>query len=222
MSVIAVTGLAREARIAARMRATPVVGAGDSALLTRRLEEAIDAGGNAIISFGIAGALAPLLKPGDVVLATHVVHGKDRYATDERWTAIMRRAIPQSTLAIMAGHSEIVSHIDGKKRLFAMTGAHAVDTESHIAARIALRRGLPFVALRTISDAASRGLPPAALAPLKPNGGISFIGVAASLAREPSQVIDLMATGRESSRAFRALVVNARRLGTFFGCPYLG
>jgi adenosylhomocysteine nucleosidase len=222
MSVIAVTGLAREARIARRARAVPVVGAGDPALLARRLEEAIAVGAKGIISFGIAGALAPLLKPGDVIVATHVVHGKERYATDERWTAAIRKALPGSMSAIIVGHGEIVSNIDGKKRLFAMSGAHAVDTESHIAARIARERGLPFVALRTISDAATRGLPPAALVPLRPGGRINLLGVLGSVAAEPSQVFDLMTTGRESGKAFKALVVSRRRLGHFLGCPYLG
>lgn len=222
MSVIAVTGLAREARIARRAGATPVIGAGDEALLTRRLHEAIAAGARGIISFGIAGALAPLLKPGDTIVATHVVQGKERYATDERWTAAIRKALPGARPAIIVGHGEIVSNVDGKKRLFAMSGAHAVDMESHIAARIAKSHGLPFVALRTISDAATRGLPPAALTPLKANGSINLLGVLGSVATEPSQIGDLITTGRESGKAFRALVVGRRRLGLLLGFPYLG
>jgi hopanoid-associated phosphorylase len=222
MSVIAVTGLAREARIARRAGVVPVVGAGDEALLARRLQEAIAAGGKAIISFGIAGALAPLLKAGDAIVATHVVHGKERYATDERWTAALRKALPSVRPAIIVGHGEIVSNIDGKKRLFAMSGAHAVDMESHIAARIAKSHGLPFVALRTISDPATRGLPQAALTPLKSNGGVNLLGVLGSVAAEPSQIFDLMTTGRESGKAFRALLVSRRRLGAGLGCPYLG
>ena len=163
MNVIAVSGLAREARIARRARMVAVVGAGDSALLTRRLEEAIAAGAKGIISFGIAGALAPLLRPGDLVIATHVVHGEERYATDAKWTAILRQKLPRATSAIIVGHGEIVSHVDGKRRLFALSGAHAVDTESHIAARVARRRNIPFVAIRAISDAASGGLAQEAL-----------------------------------------------------------
>ncbi|MGZ5940130.1 MAG: phosphorylase family protein, partial [Rhizomicrobium sp.] len=156
MSVIAVTGLAREARIARGARTVPVIGSGDAQLLTNRLEEAIRAGAKGIISFGIAGALAPLLRPGDVVIATHVVHGEERYATDPKWTAVLRQKLPRATPAIIVGHGEIVSHVDGKRRLFALSGAHAVDTESHIAARIARRHGIPFAAIRTISDAATR------------------------------------------------------------------
>ena len=222
MNVIAVCGLAREARIARGARMVCVVGAGDSALLTRRLEEAIAAGAKGIISFGIAGALAPLLRPGDVVIASHVVHGEERYATDPRWTGILRKNLPQATTAIIVGHNEIVSHVDGKRRLFAISGAHAVDIESHIAARIARRRHVPFVAIRAISDAASRGLPPAALVSLTPTGRIRLGGVLRSLATDPMQIPDLLTTGREAGKAFAALARCRDVLGLFLGCPYFG
>ena len=222
MNVIAVTGLAQEARIARRAKMVPVVGAGDAALLTRRLEEAIAAGAKGVVSFGIAGALAPLLRPGDVVIASHVVHGDERYATDAKWNAILRQKLPHATMAIIVGHGEIVSHVDGKRRLFAISGAHAVDTESHIAARIARRHKLPFVAIRTISDAATRGLPPAALVRLNANGRIRLGGIMRSLAREPFQIADLLTTGREANRAFAALSRSRDVLGFFLGCPYLG
>jgi adenosylhomocysteine nucleosidase len=222
MSVIAVTGLAREARIARRSRAVAVIGGGDAQLLASRLEEAIRAGAKGIISFGIAGALAPLLKPGDTVIATHVVHGDERYPTDPRWTAALRKKLPFATPAIIVGHGEIVSHVDGKRRLFAISGAHAVDTESHIAARIARRHNIPFAAIRTISDAASRGLPPAALVPVTPGGHIRLGRVLGSVATEPQQIADLLTTGREAGRAFRALLRCRNALGLGLGCPYLG
>ncbi|MGZ5922928.1 MAG: phosphorylase family protein [Rhizomicrobium sp.] len=222
MSVIAVTGLAREARIARGARTVPVIGSGDAQLLTNRLEEAIRAGAKGIISFGIAGALAPLLRPGDVVIATHVVHGEERYATDPKWTAVLRQKLPRATPAIIVGHGEIVSHVDGKRRLFALSGAHAVDTESHIAARIARRHGIPFAAIRTISDAATRGLPPAALIPLKPNGRIRLGGVLRSVMSDPRQIPDLITTGREAGKAFRALLRCRNALGLGLGFPYLG
>jgi len=222
MTVIAVTGLAREARIARRAKVAPVIGGGDAQLLTSRLEEAIRAGANGIVSFGIAGGLAPLLKPGDIVIATHIVHGNERYATDPRWTSVLRQKLPRATFAIIAGHGEIISNVDGKRRLFAMSGAHAVDTESHIAARLARKYGIPFVAIRTISDAAARGLPPAALAPLKSSGHVRLTGILKSVLSEPMQVPDLWVTGREAGKAFAALGRCCHSLGLFLGCPYLG
>ena len=223
MTVLAVVGLAREARIARRAKLIPVISGGDGELLTRRLEEAIAKHNpKGIVSFGIAGALAPLLKIGDVIVATHVVHGDERYATDAQWLALLRAKLPRAVPGIIVGHDQIVSHIDGKRRLLAQSGAHAVDMESHIAARLAARHGIPFAAIRTISDAANRGLPPAALVPLRPSGRIRLGGVLRSVATEPSQIRDLLRTGREAGRAMRALLRSRNVLGLFLGCPYLG
>ena len=46
--------------------------------------------------------------------------------------------------------------------------------------------------------------------------------VLSSLANEPSQLPDLLRTGREAGRAFRALLRSRDALGLFLGCPYLG
>ncbi|MBL6854374.1 MAG: hypothetical protein ISS15_02445 [Alphaproteobacteria bacterium] len=222
MTVIAVSGLAREANIARRAKLTPVVGAGDTELLETRLNEAIRNGAKGIVSFGIAGALAPLLQIGDVVVATHVVHGEEHYRTDARWSEHLRAHLPGAHSVVIAGHDQIVSHVDGKRRLFALTGAHAVDTESHVAARIAAEHAIPFVVVRTISDLATQGLPPAALLPLRPSGKPRLTQVIASAVSDPSQIPELMRTGREAGRAFRALLRSRNALGLFLGCPYLG
>ena len=216
-AILAVVGLSREARIARRAGLTPVIGAASGALLEQRLAWAIAKGAKGIVSFGIAGALAPLLKVGDTIIATHVVHGDEHYPTDAAWSGILRERLPHAHSVVLAGHDQPVSHVDGKRRLFALTGAHAVDMESHIAARFADRHGIPFVALRTISDASVKGLPPAALEPLRENGKPSLRRVLRSLAGDPGQFGDLLATGRDAGKAFRALRRAAGALGPRLG-----
>ncbi len=219
MTLLAVVGLSREARIAARAGLTPVVSAANAALLEKRLTAALAKGAKGIVSFGIAGALAPLLKIGDTVVATHVVHGDEHYRTDPVWSEALRRALPQAHSVVVAGHDQVVSHVDGKRRLFALTGAHAVDMESHIAARFAYQHGLPFVVLRTISDVATKGVPPAALEPLKASGKPSLRRILASLAADPGQFRDVLGMGRDAGRAFRALRSARRALGPRLGFP---
>jgi hopanoid-associated phosphorylase len=221
-TVLAVVGLSREAKIAARAKLMPVIGAGNGELLEQRIGWAIAKGCAGIVSFGIAGALAPLLKIGDTIVATHVVHGDEHYRTDSRWSEVLRDKLPEAHSVVLAGHDQIVSNVFGKKRLFAETGAHAVDMESHIAARMAEYHGIPFVALRTISDVSTKGLPPAALEPLSETGKVRLTRVLASVAADPGQISDLLATGREAGRAFRALLRSRNALGLFLGCPYLG
>jgi len=90
--------------------------------------------------------------------------------------------------------------------LFESSGADAVDMESHIAALVARESNLPFAALRVISDRADHALPPAALAAMKPNGGIALGRVLKSIALNPAQIPALMRTSRESEKAFKILL----------------
>ena len=221
MSIIAVVGLAKEARIARRAGLVPVIGGGDSQLLRQRLEAAA-ADATAVISFGIAGALAPLLNTGDIVVATHVVTESEHYQTDTQWSQVLRTKLEQAQSVGLVGVDAVVGHINQKKTLFRITGAHAVDMESHVAARFAKRHGLPFAALRAISDKSDHTLPPAALEPLKPSGKPRLLAVLKSVLLEPSQVSELIRTGSEASKAFGALLRCRNLLGIGLGCPYVG
>ena len=85
------------------------------------------------------------------------------------------------------------------------TGAAAVDMESHIAAAYAAEVGLPFAALRVISDPASRALPALAMAAIKPNGDIDLRKILRGVARNPMTLRDLVSTGLDFNRALRSL-----------------
>jgi len=190
-------------------------------LLAERLEKVAD-GAKAVVSFGIAGSLSPLLRPGDVVVGTYVVAENEHYTCDAAWSQILRARLPHARAAIIVGVDYVVAHMAMKTALMRTAGAHAVDMESHIAARFAKKLGIPFVALRTISDGNTRTLPPAALEPLKPSGRPRLIAVLKSLIDDPTQLPELLRTGRECGKAFRSLTRSRKSLGAGFGCPYLG
>jgi len=98
---------------------------------------------------------------------------------------------------VVARHIKAALHLE--------TGAAAVDMESHIAADYAAKAGLPFAALRVISDPATRALPPLAMAAIKPNGNIDLGKVLRAVARNPSALLDLVSTGIDFNRALRSL-----------------
>ena len=221
MSILAAVGMAKEAKIATRLGLVPVVSCGDSRQLEHKLVSA-SAGATAVISFGIAGALAPLLQVGDLLVATHVVNDDEHYSTDQAWSKILRTRLQGAHSGTIAGVDGVIAHMEGKKNLFRKTGAHAVDMESHVAARFAKERGLPFVVLRAISDGSKRTLPPAALLPLSPKGKPRLFPVLKSLLSEPDQLGELIQTGREAGAAFRALLRCRDLVGPGLGCPYLG
>ena len=213
--VLAVTGLAWEARIAAGAGVRTLTGGGNAHALAARLQrEAADA--CAIVSFGVAGGLATGLAPGTCVIARTIVTRDARWTCDEPWTRAMRERLPGAVVGDIAGSDDTLAAAAGKRALYAATHALAIDTESHVAAAIATAHRLPFAALRVVVDPAARGLPPAALVTLRPGGAVDHVGVLRSLARRPSQLPLLMRTALDARTAQRALRRARSRLGARF------
>lgn len=232
MTILAVCGLKKEAKIAGGPGVIAVVGGGDAKALSERLD-ALEGDIHGIISFGLAGALSPLLKPGDIVVAERIVTARhslraeapqkedmafelkpkkattldEQWRCDNAWRVALTAAIPGAHQGIVAGSDAILEDADSKSTLFANSGgALAVDMESHIAARFAAWRRVPLAALRVISDAAHHNLPRAALVAMNPDGSIAKGRVFAAVLRRPWQLPALIRTGRGSGKAFKQLL----------------
>ena len=121
--------------------------------------------------------------------------------------------MPQARVASIAGIERPAADRAAKLRLHAALGVVAVDMESHIAARLAAARKLPFAALRAIADPAERDLPPAALLALKPDGSPDLRAVLLSLMRRPAQLPALLRLAFDARAAFAALLRGRRALG---------
>ncbi|HWE07482.1 MAG TPA: hypothetical protein VG274_12280 [Rhizomicrobium sp.] len=220
--IVAVTGLAREARLIANPKIVSVVGGGDAVSLERRLADELGKRARRILSIGICGALSPELRVGDVIVASEVVADSESIPTHAPWTRELALRVPGAVVAPLAGIDTIAGHRDAKAKLYAATRASVADMESHVAARAARSRGLPFAALRVVSDAANRTLPPAACVALHPSGGIDIVGVMRSLLRAPQQIPALLRTAWEAEIAFAALFRCRHLLVGGFGVANLG
>ena len=195
-----------EARIVAGPRVLALSGCGDVVGLARRLEAALTNGASAIISFGVAGGLAPDLPPGTKLVARSVVaEDGARYYGDPVWSERLSCVLGGAMIADIAGVDAPVAGCAEKRALHSKTGAHAADTESHVAARIAAGYGLPFAAFRVVADPADRQLPHAALVAVKPNGSIALGAIAGSILRDPRQVPQLLRIALDARAAFAAL-----------------
>ena len=87
-----------------------------------------------------------------------------------------------------------------------LTGSNSkLDTDAIVAAAYAAKAGLPFAALRVISDPASRALPALAKSAIKPNGDIDLRKVLRGVARNPASLRALVSTGLDFNRALRSL-----------------
>ncbi len=206
----ALTGLEAEARILRRCGVPAEACGADPARAAAIAERLLAAGATGILSFGIAGALAPDLAPGTVLLPRRVVtEAGETYAADAALRDGIAQRLAASGLALderdLLGRDTIAATAQEKAALFRCTGAVAVDLESHAAARAASRAGRAFAALRAVADPADFELPPAALAGLDRDGKAAPAPVLRALLREPGQLGALIRLALLTRSALRTL-----------------
>ena len=216
--VVAVTCLALEARIALGPGVSVICN--HNSRLVASLEAAVKCGASGIISFGIAGGLAPDLVAGDWVIGSGVSTDQGRFPTDHLWARTLLEALPGAVHAEIVGVDTPIANPLEKRRLHVRTGAVAVDTESQIAARIAAAHRIPFAACRAIIDPAHRELPPAAMVGLRHDGAPDVVAVFRSVLRQPRQLPALARTALDARTAEAALRRGRRLLGAGLGFPY--
>ena len=162
-----------------------------------------------MISIGLAGALSPLLKVGDVVIADQVISGtRDTGAATNRWRVALAAKLPGAHQGPIAGSDAILRKCRSQGgAATTRTGALAVDMESQVAARFAAARNLPLAALRVISDDAA----PCAAAGRAGGDEAGWrhrarAGCWGRCCDNPLQVPALIRTARASNKAFAELL----------------
>jgi hopanoid-associated phosphorylase len=211
----AVVGLRREARLLARLAPGVRVACSGArpARAARLAEELLADGAPALISFGLAGGLAPGLRPGRLLLPERVLlPGGGAIAVDPAWHARARAALPEAATAPLGGSDRPLADPAAKAALH-RAGAAAVDMESHAVARAAAAAGRPFLVIRAVADPAGRALPAAALVAVAPDGGTRLAALLLALARRPAELAQLVRLARDGSAAFAALGGVGARLG---------
>nr|VFK68564.1 MAG: adenosylhomocysteine nucleosidase [Candidatus Kentron sp. UNK]VFK73646.1 MAG: adenosylhomocysteine nucleosidase [Candidatus Kentron sp. UNK] len=187
---------------------------------TRAAQSLIDAGADALVSWGIAGALDPHLAPGDIVLPTDVIDhvDKQRYPVNQRWRAALKNRLDQNRLdPNKLDHEKIYSQGSvvstravqpgprQKAKLHKDTGAMAVDMESAAIAAVANEENKPFIIIRSISDTTAMQLPSSAINATDPYGRVSILGLLAGLTKNPAELRHYPNLIRSLARAKRSL-----------------
>ena len=181
----------------------------------------IRAGARGLISFGLAGGLAPGLGTGTIILADRVIdaHGRTLLA-DTAWRERLTAQLAHGHSLIagsIAGSDRAIGTPDEKAALARSTGARAVDMESHAVAATAARLGVPFLVIRGIADTAEHTVPAWLAGVIDAEGRARLGAVAAGLLAHPGDVATLIALGRASGRALAALRRLALDAGPSFG-----
>ena len=209
-----VSGLGLEARrlgrggAASNTEILTATGAGEGA--ARAAESLVASGAEALMSFGLAGALNPELVSGDLVVAARIVEATGAsYDCDEGWRAhlvgALRQAGVTSRVGALLGSDTVVSEPEEKVACHLESGAQAIDTESHHVARTAAAAGLPFAALRVIVDPQQYRIPASALVAYGDDGVLRPLTLAVEIMRRPTDLPALLALARRSRTALRSL-----------------
>jgi adenosylhomocysteine nucleosidase len=209
-----VTGLTAEARLA-RPLGVAIAGGGTPAGARRAAERLAVRGATTLISFGLAGGLAPDLRPGALVIPNRVVTAQGIFLA----TTALAAALGGPTTDTLLATNKIIALATDKQRLYQASGAAAVDMESGEVARVAMERGLGFGVLRAVCDAASCNLPPAALVPLGPAGDIALARIILSVLRQPAQLPALMRLAGDAQHARNSLRSHIRRVADIAADP---
>jgi adenosylhomocysteine nucleosidase len=201
-----VTGMASEARIFSADALTISAG-GDAAATRAGIASLIARGANQLVSFGIAGALDPSLKPGDLIIGSAVRTSDGmRVPVDQKWLAHLTTHLAHARIADVVGSTEIAATAAQKAMLYRDSGAACVDQESHWVADAAHAKRLPFIVLRAIADRAGDTLPPAVLVGLDAQGNPRTGAVIGALLRNPVQLPGLIRVALQTNRALRSLL----------------
>ena len=169
-----------------------------------------EAGADCLVGFGTAGALAPALGAGDLVLAAEVHDAGRKFTVNEDLAEAVMKWLSRNGFTVhngpLACAAQPVATAGDKQEMFAQTGAIAVDMESAGVFDAARSNGLPAFVLRVIIDAAHVALPDAVLQRIDEFGEVDTPGLALDLARSPGQipaVIRLACAARRAGSAMR-------------------
>jgi adenosylhomocysteine nucleosidase len=181
------------------------------------LHRHLRSGVRGLISFGIAGGLAPDLKTGDVIIGNAVVTADRTIRTCVDWSKSLLDHLPHAHHLPVFGAEAPVLAVSDKETLWHTTGAVAVDMESGMVAEAADRYGLPYAVLRVVLDPADRSIPRSALVGARDDGTIDTAAVVKSLMRRPRDLKALFRLAGDSRKANRALLRSRQALGPLFG-----
>jgi hypothetical protein len=143
-----------------------------------------------IIMAGLAGALDPSLKIGDVVIDQSSTWRGSKVAQKKVWFHSVDHPVVTP---------------EEKQELFGQTGAAVVEMENNAVKKAAKAYGIPFLGIRAISDTASESIDPAVLDFVDPYGKVRMKSLVGGVARRPSLIKELRRLSRSSRVALDAL-----------------
>lgn len=184
-------------------------------------EALIAAGAGALVSWGVAAGLSAGATVGTVVLGDLVVDlsspSSERFEllSSPSWTDRLIAKLP-SAIKVMRGPIASTDRVlcsVADKRAAGVTGAVAADMETAAVAKVAHQAGVPWVAIRAVSDAADEVLPLSAIQAFDAAGRVRLSRLIAGFAHHPADLLQLPRVARGFSTALRSLRIVSAAVG---------
>lgn len=226
-----VTALAAEARTLTRrfvpVRTTSTLDTGEFLYLTGMGQQAaregaqalIEAGASALVSFGVAGSLAPGLRSGTLFCPSCVLDERSHdYQPDPAWRVSLIRCLTAANLPLVKQGSllslpEPLLSVEAKGLMRERHQSLAVDMESAAIAIVAAEHRIPFIVLRAIVDEREDNVPAELQSSIDAWGRPRSLRMLATLLRHPYLLMELPTLAARMSKATRALRAAAQAAG---------
>lgn len=165
-------------------------------------------GATALVSFGVAGALDPRLKPGDLILPDSIHHAGKVWPVTTEWRDRLQSLLPMHdriVVGTLASSQVPLTSEKEKQDLAQATGACAVDMESGAIAEVAANAGIPFIVVRAIIDPVHFSPPAALLGAVYPDGGVNPVRLMTLILKRSVYISTLMHMGAGMRAARKTL-----------------
>lgn len=182
------------------------VGAESATEVGKRL---LEAGANALVSWGSAGALDPDLHAGDLLLPDRIVDMEGReYWPDPQWFKRSQEGLCKKCTVhtgTLLQNASMVSTVEEKCELHKNLRAVAVDMESAAIAHLAQQHKVPFLAVRTIADTAMTSMPRIIRDAIDEEGRVHYSHLVRNACFRPTDLPDLFILARHFFAARKTL-----------------
>jgi adenosylhomocysteine nucleosidase len=181
----------------------------------RGAEVLLNAGCTALLSFGLAGGLAPLHGTGTLLLPRSILRlpatdSSTGLEVDLAWHGSLSSRLKRDlSLKVSTGPlvsaAKVLSTVADKKSLHDLLGAAAVDMESYAVAQVAAQNAVPFVALRIIMDPVTQSISPQLSAAMTPDGDVNTMAGVKALLRAPWLIGEARRLQKQSASVHKQL-----------------
>jgi len=162
-------------------------------------------GASALLSWGVAAALAPGLEAGSILLPNAIVDADGAVLpVSGPWRNLIQRVSPFDARPLAEARSILATPAQ-KQALGHLLHAAAADMESAAVAKAAQQAEVPFLAVRAIADDCTMTVPTWLMSCMDARGRVEATRLAGQLLRHPGDAIDVSRLARGFHAAQTAL-----------------